>query len=812
MAEEIHRVLRDAATLLQTLLENADAKALLDASDAASERSARGGAATATWAAERGAAPSLRRRRPPQDQDNNDDTAAQAVENPDGAAQRRESDGCTLPGTLACLVRTGLDVMLEHGGASAGRHRLYQKLPVLQGSLASLRSVLTSALEGRRNFFGTYNARICLARLHLLEVGLLRTLEQLDPTVKAGCAGASSSANAARSAGEGAAECLIRNLEARAFWILNFGDATLIPWERFALSFVETFGPHLDPPMEKLRRQLCAEMPAWPPGCDTESVSEVDITRFDVFSRELGLYEAFQKVADPGTIVYCMGTVEDFPETEPARPAPLKGLLGVHVTQVSCGGQHATALTNDGRVYTWGRGGFGRLGHGDSRDVAQPRLVCSEPLARRRCVQVACGFAYTAAITSTGALYTWGAGENGRLGVGDDQDRYLPTLVKIVQRVKEVYAGSVHTCILTVDGVMMSCGKHEYTGHGLCEDVLWPIPLEFAFHGHTVKRISVGPGGYHTIALTTDGVYTWGHNRVGQLGYGNSSQAKRNNDGAYFIPVPQKVTCLSGVDVTDVVAGWGHSAVLTSAGEVYICGRNFQGQLGLGFPDRFPKNERGHPFQSEFVRLSTLNALRVRQVSCGGEHSVCIDEKNEVYTFGLGAQGQLGHPDTESENYPRRLDLMLQTHRHVIHAACGNNSTLLLTGPTVIRSLYQLCIEKIRKSDYLYALVESMHEAQAQEGAGHDAILEIGERMDEEASGAAVEGSALKVEIAEDISIEVAHEAPVPVLPLHVCLEVLSLDRDGRRTNRFNKAAASAQDGQTHAAALAASAPGEALG
>eukprot|EP00968_Pinguiococcus_pyrenoidosus_P008207 scaffold576_cov260-Pinguiococcus_pyrenoidosus.AAC.71 len=46
MAEEIHRVLRDAATLLQTLLENADAKALLDASDAASERSARGGAAT----------------------------------------------------------------------------------------------------------------------------------------------------------------------------------------------------------------------------------------------------------------------------------------------------------------------------------------------------------------------------------------------------------------------------------------------------------------------------------------------------------------------------------------------------------------------------------------------------------------------------------------------------------------------------------------------------------------------------------------------------------------------------------------------
>ena len=33
--------------------------------------------------------------------------------------------------------------------------------------------------------------------------------------------------------------------------------------------------------------------------------------------------------------------------------------------------------------------------------------------------QVACGFAYTAAVTREGALYTWGAGENGRLGLGD---------------------------------------------------------------------------------------------------------------------------------------------------------------------------------------------------------------------------------------------------------------------------------------------------------------------------------------------------------------------------------------------------------
>ena len=43
--------------------------------------------------------------------------------------------------------------------------------------------------------------------------------------------------------------------------------------------------------------------------------------------------------------------------------------------------------------------------------------------------QVACGFAYTAVVTQVGALYTWGAGENGRLGLGDELDRMLPCQV-----------------------------------------------------------------------------------------------------------------------------------------------------------------------------------------------------------------------------------------------------------------------------------------------------------------------------------------------------------------------------------------------
>ena len=55
------------------------------------------------------------------------------------------------------------------------------------------------------------------------------------------------------------------------------------------------------------------------------------------------------------------------------EPQLVEGLLGLPVASVCCGGQHAAVLTRDGDVYTWGRGGFGRLGHGDVRSLKAPR-------------------------------------------------------------------------------------------------------------------------------------------------------------------------------------------------------------------------------------------------------------------------------------------------------------------------------------------------------------------------------------------------------------------------------------------------------
>ena len=152
---------------------------------------------------------------------------------------------------------------------------------------------------------------------------------------------------------------------------------------------------------------------------------------------------------------------------------------------------------------------------------------------------------------------------------------------------------------------------------------------------------------------------------------------------------------MSGLRVRRVVAGWGHTALLTAEGAAYVCGRNFQGQLGLGDPESFPHNERGHPYQPDFRLLDRLGAKRVAQIACGGEHSVALTEDGEVHSCGAGNKGQLGHGNVDNEQFPRVVSRLKATRRDVLEVACGNNGTLVLCGYFNPPSLFDCCAEVI---------------------------------------------------------------------------------------------------------------------
>ncbi|CAM9000337.1 unnamed protein product [Rhodiola kirilowii] len=152
----------------------------------------------------------------------------------------------------------------------------------------------------------------------------------------------------------------------------------------------------------------------------------------------------------------------------------------VKITSVSCGEYHTAAISDNGDVsrsplqmislslnrYTWGLGSMGQLGHcslqyGD-KELLPRRVVSLDGIFVK---EVACGGVHTCAVTEKGALYAWGGGQAGQLGLGiqgwgynsygqaaNDKTTYawFPSPVDwCVGEVKKLSAGGGHSAVLT---------------------------------------------------------------------------------------------------------------------------------------------------------------------------------------------------------------------------------------------------------------------------------------------------------------------------------------------------------------------------
>ena len=145
---------------------------------------------------------------------------------------------------------------------------------------------------------------------------------------------------------------------------------------------------------------------------------------------------------------------------------------------------------------------------------------------------------------------TWGATENGRLGIGCEidgedvlgQDINIPTPVNCQNvEFEKVVCGSTHTCAISTKKQLYTWGNWKYCGIIITNNCDIFTPVKIGTLSHLIfEDVSIGPGGYHTMALTTSGeLYTWGHNRVGQLG--KDILRETNNIYNYICHLPEKV-------------------------------------------------------------------------------------------------------------------------------------------------------------------------------------------------------------------------------------------------------------------------------
>ena len=146
-------------------------------------------------------------------------------------------------------------------------------------------------------------------------------------------------------------------------------------------------------------------------------------------------------------------------------PTLLESIQHIFIRKVAVnsGGKHCLALSSEGDVFSFGEGDDGKLGHDNKNSCDRPRVI--EALRGKDICDISCGGAHSAAITSTGELYTWGKGRYGRLGHGDSDDQLKPRLVEALlgYRVVDVACGSgdAQTLCITEDDNVWSWGDGD---------------------------------------------------------------------------------------------------------------------------------------------------------------------------------------------------------------------------------------------------------------------------------------------------------------------------------------------------------------
>lgn len=348
-------------------------------------------------------------------------------------------------------------------------------------------------------------------------------------------------------------------------------------------------------------------------------------------------------------------------------PRPLESNVVLDVHHIACGVRHAALVTRQGEVFTWGEESGGRLGHGVGTNIIQPHLV--ESISVCPVDFVACGEFHSCAVTMSGELYTWGDGTHnaGLLGHGTDVSHWIPKRISGPLEgllVTSVTCGPWHTALITSMGQLFTFGDGTFgvLGHGNRESISFPREVESLMG---LRTIAVACGVWHTAAVvevivtqssaaTSSGkFFTWGDGDKNRLGHGDKEARLK----------PTCVPALIDHNFCKVACGHSLTVGLTTSGQVFAMGSTVYGQLGN------PNSDGKVPCLVE----DKLVGESVEEIACGAYHVTVLTSKNEVYTWGKGANGRLGHGDIEDRKTPTLVESLKD--RHVRYIACGSNYT-----------------------------------------------------------------------------------------------------------------------------------------
>jgi alpha-tubulin suppressor-like RCC1 family protein len=311
------------------------------------------------------------------------------------------------------------------------------------------------------------------------------------------------------------------------------------------------------------------------------------------------------------------------------------------VDQLTGGGWHTCMLRDDGTVMCWGNNYHGQIGVG-YRNASGGVDPVEVPLyGGRTAVQLSAGGFHNCAILDDHSVACWGYNEDGTLGDGTYDDRYVPSPMLGFGTgitAELISAGYYHTCALLSDRSIACWGLNEYGQIGIGalnaeNGVNTPSTIVGFSAGSNASLVR--SGGHATCLVTDDGeVYCWGYKVLKGITNSNAFVTEPTH-------VPHEDT------VVDVSVGGYHICSLLQNGSVTCWGRNDFGQRGLGYTqsESDPFTQRAYiDFGEERTAL---------QVSAGTHHTCAILSDWDVVCWGNNSFGQLGRPPSDYESSPQ---------------------------------------------------------------------------------------------------------------------------------------------------------------
>lgn len=296
---------------------------------------------------------------------------------------------------------------------------------------------------------------------------------------------------------------------------------------------------------------------------------------------------------------------------------------------ISLGGDHACALTVDGKAYCWGARLDAFCGDGQPDNKTDFYWRKPHPVAGGHTfTKIAAGHRHTCAIDTQQKLHCWGnnlegqVGDGGPLSSNDDYAaglRFSPVPIRSDLSFVDLAAGSDHSCAIDTSAAVYCWGRNA-------DEQAGEKPSSYPYHLATPTPIpsggqsfeSVTANSRHSCAVAQDGKgYCWGYRNDGALGDGQSPYA----------------TTATPVLVADGAILWSRieagpmqtCGIEKGTGEVYCWGYNQVAQLGIEPIDPI-RDIRPSPQKIGF-KASALTLLAAQ--------TCAVDPSGAAYCWGL---------------------------------------------------------------------------------------------------------------------------------------------------------------------------------